>query len=214
MKEQPAIAVFARAPIPGRVKTRLIGPLSAEQSCELHRAFVRDTWAMLADLAAPSALRLYTDSPHEEWSALAGPAVRLQKGEQLGERMLNCFQELLEEGRTPLMILGSDNPTLPATVLAPWTELLRRWPALLGPAEDGGYYAVGCRAPHPRMFEGVEWSSPQTLAQTESSLRRCGLPPAFLAPWYDVDKPEDLTRLAAEPSLPSHTKRWIERYFE
>ena len=204
--ERPAIALFARAPIPGRVKTRLIGPLSPEQACELHRALTRDCWEALE---SPSDVYLYTDEEHPEWRALAGPRWRQQRGSNLGERLWHCFREMQAAGHRPLLILGSDAPLTPE-LLAPWTGLLAASPALLGPAEDGGYWAIGCRAPHPRMFEGVEWSSPGTLAQTVTALERCGLPPAFLPSHYDIDTLQDLRRLAREPRLGVHTRRWLE----
>lgn len=205
----PAIALFARAPIRGLVKTRLIGRLSAEQVADLYRAMVLDTWEMLAALAPPAERFLYTHQEHAEWRALAGPRVRLQQGADLGERMLHCFEEMRAAGFQPLLILGSDSPALTATTIAPWTDLLDDAPCVIGPAEDGGYYAIGCRAPHPRMFDGVEWSIPQTLALTVAALERCGLVPAYLPLHYDVDTPEDLARLRAEPQLGRHTRRII-----
>jgi len=206
---KPAIALFARAPIPGRVKTRLIGSLSAEEVADLYRAFVFDAWEMLSVLARETRLFLYVDWEHQKWRALAGSSNRLQKGADLGERMLRCFEEMQAAGHQPLLILGSDSPALAPDTIAPWVELLGRHSALLGPAEDGGYYAIGCRAPHPRMFEGVEWSGAQTLAQTEAALERCGMPPGYLPLHYDVDVPADLERLRREPSLGRHTRRWL-----
>lgn len=213
MQPKPAIALFARAPIPGQVKTRLIGRFTPEQACDLHRAFVRDMWEMLVAFSAQAELFLYTDQEEKEWRALAGPRVRLQRGGDLGKRMLRCFEEMQADGLGPLLILGSDSPALPPAFIAPWSERLTCVTALLGPAEDGGYYAIGCRTPHPRMFEGVNWSTRQTFAQTESALRRCGFQPAYLPMYYDVDTFEDLCRLSAESHLPPHTRRWLGKNF-
>ncbi|MBI3696872.1 MAG: TIGR04282 family arsenosugar biosynthesis glycosyltransferase [Acidobacteria bacterium] len=207
---KPAIALFARAPLPGQVKTRLVGRWTPEQVADLYRAFVLDMWEMLGAFAPASELFLYADAGCAEWRALAGAQARLQQGAGLGQRMLHCFDELHAAGFGPLLIVGSDSPALSANLLAPWTALLAQSPALLGPAEDGGYYAIGCRQPHPRMFEGVEWSSPRTLSQTAAALQRCGLPPAYLPSHFDVDTPEDLARLRAEPYLGRHTRRWLE----
>ncbi|MBI3665388.1 MAG: DUF2064 domain-containing protein [Acidobacteria bacterium] len=132
----------------------------------------------------------------------------------MGRRMLRCFEEMQAAGHAPLLILGSDSPALSLASLVLWTELLARSPALLGPAEDGGYYAIGCRAPHPLMFRGVEWSSPHTRAQTEATLIRCGLSPAYLPMSYDVDTPEDLARLASETTLPPNTAEWLRRHYK
>src|SRR5438876_7611334 len=102
---KPAIALFARAPIPGRVKTRLIGSLSAEEVADLYRAFVLDVWEMLAVLAREAELFLYVDQEHQQWRALSGSGTRLQKGADLGERMLRCFEEMQAAGHQPLLIL-------------------------------------------------------------------------------------------------------------
>ncbi len=209
---KPAIALFARAPLPGQVKTRLVGRWGPEQVSDLYRAFVLDMWEMLCAFTPTAELFLYTDREHEEWRSLAGAQARLQQGASLGERMLQCFEQMHAAGFGPLMIVGSDSPALSANLLAPWTDLLAQSPALLGPAEDGGYYAIGCREPHPRMFEGVEWSSPHTLAQTAAALARCGLEPAYLARHFDVDTPEDLARLQSEPHLGRHTRHWLESF--
>ena len=211
---KPAIALFARAPLPGRVKTRLIGRFSPGEVCNLYCAFVLDMWEKLAAFRPDAEILLYFDQDHPEWRDLAGSHARLQQGADLGQRMLRCFEEMQIAGCLPLLILGSDSPALPAASLAPWTELLAGSPALLGPAEDGGYYAIGCRSPHPLMFQGVEWSAPRTCAQTEAALRRCGLPPAYLPMSYDVDTPDALSRLAAEPSLPPRTREWLRRYYK
>src|SRR5713226_9773338 len=192
---KPSIALFARAPIPGRVKTRLIGPLTADQVADLYRAFVHDIWEMLSTFAPHTELFLYSDQDHDAWRALAGARLRLQQGADLGDRMLHCFDELHAAGRPPLLILGSDSPALAPQTIAPWTGLLDRHPSLLGPAEDGGYYAIGCRPPHPQICDGVQWSSSHTLAQTQAALERCGLPPAYLPQHYDIDTPQDLDRL-------------------
>ena len=206
---KPAIALFARAPVPGQVKTRLIGRWTPEQVSALYRAFVLDMWEMLGAFTPGAGRFLYIDREHEEWRRLAGDGVRVQQGGDLGERMLHCFEEMRAAGSGPLLIVGSDSPALSADVLAGWTDVLEQFPALLGPAEDGGYYAIGCRAPHTRMFEGVEWSSARTLVQTAAALGRCGLDPAYLPIHFDVDTPEDLARLSGEPSLGPRTRRWL-----
>src|SRR5947209_1753254 len=109
-----AIALFARAPIPGNVKTRLIGRLTPEQACELHRALVLDAWDMLSALRGDAEVFLYTDQQHSEWRALAGSCLRIQTGADLGARMLHCFLEMESAGFSPLLIVGSDSPTLTA----------------------------------------------------------------------------------------------------
>jgi rSAM/selenodomain-associated transferase 1 len=204
------MALFARAPIAGEVKTRLCGPLTPQQACELHRALVRDAWETLDAFRGWAEVFLYGSREHPEWRELAGPQFRVQSGPDLGARLRHCFAEIRSLGGGPILILGSDSPAIPAAALAAWPALLEFAPAVLGPAEDGGYYAVGCREPDPAMFDGVRWSGPDTLTQTLAAFRQIGWEPALLPVHYDVDTPEDLVRLAAEPSLPPHTARWLQ----
>ena len=90
--------------------------------------------------------------------------------------------------------------------------MLRECDAVLGPSDDGGYYAVGCRRPLAGMFEGVTWSSGHTREQTEAALRRLGYSVQLLAPWYDIDTFDDLQRLAAEANLPPRTRAWLDKH--
>ena len=207
--QKPAIALFARAPLAGRVKTRLIGSLGAGEACDLHRALVADTWNVLGALEGERFL--YTDQDHKEWRELAGPRLRLQQGADLGERLWRCFSELQAAGFGPLLIVGSDTVGLTPELVSPWTKLLEGTGAVLGPAEDGGYWAIGCRAPDRRMLDGVEWSCSHTLAQTVAAMERCGMVVLFLDPGYDVDTPEDLARLETEPRLGVRVRAWLDK---
>ena len=206
-----AIALFAKAPIAGRVKTRLQPLLTAEQAADLHLAFVLDVWESVR-LIRDVSLYLYRD---EAWPNGDEPAVRdycgLQRGADLGERMLHCFEELRERGHGRVLIVGSDSPTLPRSYLEQGLDRLSHTDAVLGPSEDGGYYAVGCRRSRPCMFEGVHWSTASTRAETERAFRREGLELETLPGWYDVDTESDLRRLAAEGNLPAHTEAWFGR---
>jgi rSAM/selenodomain-associated transferase 1 len=204
-----ALVLFAKTPLPGRVKTRLTPPLSPEQAAEFHWACVCDTWEKIERVAVTSRY-FYSDNTWEEGASPAGPEQRaLQRGADLGDRMFNCFLELRARGHNRVLIIGSDSPTLPLAYIEQGLAALERSDAVLGPSEDGGYYAIGCRQPYPQMFAGVPWSSGDTLARTESSLRALGLSLHRLPRWYDVDTANDLRRLAAEPSPPAHVGRWI-----
>lgn len=205
-----AVVLFAKTPVPGGVKTRLTPPLSDIEAAAFHSACVRDVWEKIAHLEARR--YFYSDSMWLEAGEdppVGAHALRLQRGANLGERMFHCFRELAEEGHGAVLIVGSDSPTLPASYLAEGIEALSRTDCVLGPTEDGGYYAIGCRAPHPEMFAGVPWSSPETMARTAESLRTIGRSIHSLASWYDVDTVDDLRRLAGETSLPSHVGRWV-----
>ena len=127
-----AIALFAKTPIPGFVKTRLQPHLTAEQSAELHLAFVHDSWAGLRSIEGVT-LYLYADQQWPGFRQLAGPGrVGLQRGADLGEKMLNCFEDLSQRHHR-VLIVGSDSPTLPPDYLRAGLELLGGVDAVLGP---------------------------------------------------------------------------------
>ncbi|MDE0433583.1 MAG: TIGR04282 family arsenosugar biosynthesis glycosyltransferase [Bryobacterales bacterium] len=205
-----AIAVFAKAPLPGRVKTRLRTCMTAAQAAELHAAFAADTWQRLAVLTGVRRY-LYCDQVWEPFEGLAGPEhFAIQHGVDLGARMLNCMKELSLGGHDRILLLGSDSPTLPIAHVEQAFLALDRTDTVLGPTADGGYYAAGCRRPDTRMFAGVTWSSEDTLRATEAAFRACSLSVSHLPEWYDVDTGAELARLAAEPGLPPNTRRWLD----
>ena len=207
-----ALSVFAKAPIPGGVKTRLQPALSQAQSAELHQAFVQDTWEAVRR-RWPGAAHFYSDINWPGYRDLVGvDRVSLQRGADLGERMFHCFEDLHLQGYNRIVIIGSDSPTLPTEYLEQAFDALGATDAVLGPTEDGGYYAVGCRVPRAGMFEGVRWSNDQTLEQTEAAFRAVSLKSVRLPWWYDVDTVDDLTRLATDALLPPHTKDWFQRH--
>lgn len=203
---RPAIILFARAPAPGRVKTRLAGLLGPQAAAELHRAFVRDALEMLAGFDPLADVQLHTDTPTDAWPQ-AGVPRKLQREESLALRMLHALAGALEDGRPRAMIVGSDAPTLPPAHL----EMLLASSAdvAFGPCDDGGYYAICCRRIHPEMFRGVEWSTARALETSECAARACGLAVERGAPWFDVDEPADLYRLLRGPLIPRHTAGWL-----
>ncbi len=204
-----ALVLFTKAPLAGRVKTRLMPLLSGNEAAEFHLACVCDTWEKLLQVGEAS-LYCYSDRAWEEFEPPAAPAqLALQVGSDLGARMYQCFADLRERGHSRSLIVGSDSPTLPLSYVEQGLEALEHSDVVVGPSEDGGYYAIGCREPHPAMFAGVPWSSADTLQRTEESLAALGLRVHHLPPWYDVDTASDLRRLAAEDSLPPRVGRWM-----
>lgn len=188
------------------MKTRLQPDFSAEQSASLHRAFVHDMLEMLSGMAPVADLELHTDIDTDAWRGLA-VARRLQADGDLGSRMLHTLSDGIAMGRTKVMIVGSDVPTLPAAHLA---ELLHLdCDVALGPTEDGGYYAISCRVAHPAMFEGVAWSGPRVLEDTIWAAEACGLTVGTGKTWFDIDTAKDLHRLAGSPAIPPHTHGWL-----
>jgi uncharacterized protein len=207
-----AVALFAKTPRPGYVKTRLQPPLTPEEAAALHAAFSADSWERLQLLPGVTTY-FYTDELWDAGQRLPGnPAARLQRGDDLGARMFHCFEDLHRAGHQLSMIIGSDSPSLPLDYLLQGFQMLCKCDAVLGPAGDGGYYAVGCRSPRAGMFRGVRWSTLHTLDDTLAAFGQVGLLTQLMPPWYDVDTLSDLQRLAAEPQLPRHTQAWIDAH--
>jgi len=196
----PAIIVYAKAPILGKVKTRLIPELGAQYALELHQAFVQDTLAMADSLSGSFDVELHTDLITEAWSWTGFR--RVQTAGNLGAKMYATLQASLSSGRPFAMIVGSDSPTLPRQHLMDLAQLSAD--LVLGPARDGGYYAIGCRRLHPSMFDQVTWSSSRTLVETEQAAQRCGLSSARGLEWFDVDTLADLASLL-ETNPQGHT---------
>jgi rSAM/selenodomain-associated transferase 1 len=196
--------LFAKAPIPGRVKTRLATAIGAEPAAELYRAFVADTISKLTEFRDVADIELHTDTPTDAWTE-QGVARDLQVAGGLELKLLHALGGALQTGRSQVMVLGSDSPTLPRGHIQRLLDSAAD--VALGPCEDGGYYAIACRRVRPEMFGGVEWSTPRVLEQTERAVRASGLSVERGDLWYDVDGPEDLARLMKDPALPPCTRQ-------
>ena len=195
-----ALVIFARVPVPGRVKTRLSPAYSAEEACEIHRALVADVVERSARAVAGRAdLFLAWSDPAAAGSAAdplpSGVVVESQGPGDLGERMAFAMQGKLRAGYRRTVLLGSDSPTLPADHLLAAFDALREADVVLGPSDDGGYYLVGMSRLHVEIFRGIEWGSDGVLGATRARLKRSGTPYIDLGMWHDVDTPEDVARL-------------------
>jgi len=205
---RPLLILFAKAPVPGRVKTRLSPPLSPVSAARLHTAFVADMIESLLSLAGRADLELHTDTLSDVWkeAGVAAPVAQLLQCEgDLGLKMLQAMSVALRDGRPQAIIVGTDAPTLPREHLI--ALLGSRADVALGPSEDGGYYAIACRRVEPEMFRDVAWSSRRALEDTVAAARRCGLSVELGPAWFDVDTPGDLEKLRAAPALPRHTAK-------
>lgn len=202
----PRIILFAKAPIPGRVKTRLHGMLTPSGAAALHEAMAEDMLTLLTSFLPVATVELHTDVPTVAWPRFVGTR-RLQSEGDLGRRLFTALQGALQEGSPLALILGSDSPGLPPGHI----ERLLACPddLRLGPAADGGFYAIAARRVSPAMFAGVRWSSPYTLADTLSSARAAGLSADTGDPWFDIDEPASLARLHELTGLGPRTSAWL-----
>jgi len=189
----PLIVLFAKAPAPGRVKTRL--GVDSQRAADLHSSFVRGTLAMLESLRGDADVELSTDEPTQTWSEFPVPRSVQSPGE-LGERIYAAVEQALAAGRPKALVLGSDSPGLPAAHIR--ALLASSADISLGPVDDGGFYAIACGKTAPAMFAGVRWSTGVTLRDTVQALTDCGLSVELGPAWFDVDRPEDLARLGAQ----------------
>jgi uncharacterized protein len=199
MDERSALIVFARAPLPGRAKTRLLPALGEKGAADLYRCFLLDTFAGAAESGAH--VLVAGDEPEHlpalrDLAATALPQVEVvaQSGADLGARMLNAFCYARAD-HPAAVIIGTDAPTLPPSRLQEALARAATSDLVLGPCFDGGYYLVGMRTPQPRLFEEMTWSGPTVLVDTLARAHALGLDVSLLDPWYDVDTPEDLAVL-------------------
>lgn len=207
-----ALAIFAKAPIVGQVKTRLCPPLSPEEATELYRCFLLDSVERACRLAAVDVYLAFTPTGSEPLFRQVLPfPVRYvpQRGASLGEREANVFADLLQVGYAHVVIVGSDIPTLPLTHLQQAFSLLTesQLDVVIGPSTDGGYYLLGARRLHHALFANIHWSTPTVFEETVAQARRAGLDVAQVPAWYDVDENDDLRKLVAELTPPEHAAR-------
>jgi uncharacterized protein len=191
------VCVFAKAPRPGHVKTRLAEAIGPEHAADLAAAFLADTWASLARLpwARPIAAVDAVSAPGLP-ATTRRSEIWLQGRGDLGARIERVLRRALRE--LPFAIaLGADTPGLPRRLLERARAELHEADAVLGPARDGGFYLLGLRRCPPGLLRGLPWSRADTFEHTRDRLRERGLTVSLLPRWFDVDRPADLTRMRA-----------------
>ena len=199
-----ALAILAKAPIAGQVKTRLIGALCAEEVAVLYRSFLVDTVARALKLDECQVFLAHTAAEGRDLLRdLTGGSVRLlaQGAGGLGVRMAEVYKQVFDEACSAVVIIGADLPTLPLRYLRQAFASLDSAQVVLGPSLDGGYYLLGLNSPQPDLLRHITWSTDEVLSQTVDRIRRLGLSVRCLDPWYDVDTVEDLHYLIAHLRL-------------
>ena len=197
------LAVFARWPEPGRVKTRLSPALPAALACDLYRALLADALAAAAACPADARSLHWAEAPagRAAGATPAGFEARDQRGADLGERLGHATGELLRVRGARAVIIGADCPDLDATRIAAGFTALERAELVLGPAHDGGYYLIGLTRPVPTLFRGLDWGTSRVLAQPRERARTLDLSMTELEPLGDLDTPADLARWAARAAV-------------
>jgi rSAM/selenodomain-associated transferase 1 len=221
-----ALAVMTKAPQAGRVKTRLVPPLTPEDAAELNKCFLRDTAAVISsacsgglrppnsanDRLHPGAHRaplqccgiaVYTPVGAESSYDGILPAdfsLLPQRGDKFGERLYFAAEDLFRCGFESVCLIDSDSPTVSAKNFTEAVELLSTSDdrVVLGPSDDGGYYLLGLKEAHRHLFEQIDWSTERVLDQTIQRATEIGLEAKLLPTGYDVDDAPSLRRLCDE----------------
>lgn len=203
---QCALAVMAKAPRAGKVKTRLAPPLTPEQCAAINVCFLRDTTENIAAVAASGAgagVISYTPVGDEALFDNLLPAefaLVPQRGDGFGERLLATAEDLLACGYGSVCLIDSDSPTVPAVAFERAVEELAR-PGdriVIGPSHDGGYYLIGLKRAHPEPFSGITWSTSSVFTETMAAAEAAGIEVVELPLWYDVDDAATLEVLRGE----------------
>jgi rSAM/selenodomain-associated transferase 1 len=202
--EPTRIAVFAKAPVAGQVKTRLVPLLGADGAAALHAGLVRRSLATACEARlGPVELWCAPDARHPFFERCAEQfhvGLRVQEGADLGSRMADALARGLEAG-TPTVIIGSDCPSLAVADLREAATALASHAVAIAPAEDGGYVLVGASRRVDAIFESIAWGSAAVMGQTRARLAQQGIDWRELPARWDVDRPEDYARLKREGRL-------------
>jgi rSAM/selenodomain-associated transferase 1 len=196
-----AVVIMARKPEPGKVKTRLVPPLSPEDASKLYHCFLLDKIEQVKEVNGASHIVAFTpESSRDFFEEIISQDFKLlaQKGENLGSRLANVSDSLFDERYERILILDSDSPNLPTQYITEGLKALETVDVVLGPCEDGGYYLIGLSSKIPQIFEGIPWSTPAVAMMTVEKARELGKTVTLLPQWYDVDTIDDLKRLKKE----------------
>jgi rSAM/selenodomain-associated transferase 1 len=217
-----AVVLMAKAPVPGRVKTRLCPPLAPADAARLYACMLGDAADEISSVAR-IARYLFLDPSGTANALREAPFSSFerfpQRGKDLGEKMRDAAATAFRLGAMRVVIVGGDCPALSAERLRrAFRELREGAEAVFGPSADGGYYLAGLARPDERLFRKIPWSTSTVLPETAARCRGLSIPFSFLPPERDVDTGEDLEALGewarthARPACP-RTRGWITGFF-
>lgn len=194
-----ALIIFAKRPSPGRVKTRLVPHLAAEDAAELYRRMLLDILTKTGQMTDVDKFLFYEQGAGAaEYFAetVSGGFICPQVGEGMGDRLEAAFDHVFRRGYGEVAVIGTDSPDLPVSFVERAFELLRSSAvdAVFGPTEDGGYYLVAMARLHRELFRDIPWSTGKVLERSLSKAAGAGVATALLPLWHDVDTAADLLR--------------------
>ena len=194
------LGIFAKYWQPGTVKTRLAAAVGDDAASRLYRRFLITLLRRFGHVAQRRVLAYTPPDQRAEFALLAADTWTLQEqaAGDLGMRMQNYFAKAFRSGADRVVLIGSDSPTVPLDYVTDAFQLLEKFPIVLGPSDDGGYYLVGAAGEVPPIFAGVAWSTPLVWRQTQALLQAAGYSCGVLPVWYDVDDLPGLRRMNRE----------------
>ncbi|MCI0527457.1 MAG: TIGR04282 family arsenosugar biosynthesis glycosyltransferase [Nitrospira sp.] len=218
--EEAALAILAKAPLPGEVKTRLFPDFNPRQAVQLYQAFVLDTLTRLEPIRKIKRYLACYPSSTDPFFKRLGEDYQIelldQQGRDLGERMGGVVKVLMERCCRQVVLIGTDIPTLPMSYVEMAFEALNRCSVVLGPSQDGGYYLIGLSCYIPEIFKGIPWSTEKVFELTIQKIYSLGYECETLPLWFDVDDIKGLNalrdQLALKPDLAPHTQAFLKSY--
>jgi rSAM/selenodomain-associated transferase 1 len=201
-----AIGIICKAPLPGRSKTRLATAVGADAASKLSACFLRDVASAIDQVPQALGRRgygVYAPAGAEGVMRQLLPQnfeLLLQAGNDLGYVLFGATVALLDAGHDCVLLVNGDSPTLPSRFLVQAISALRERGdrMVLGPASDGGYYLIGLKYPHRRLFTEIAWGTSSVASATCERAAEIGLATTLLPEWYDVDDVETLRWLQDE----------------
>lgn len=220
------LAIFLKAPVAGKVKTRLCPPLQEQEALLLYTAFLEDLLDAASRTRCRSLWLFYEGQspreylPEELVQRLNTPLGRLRELPQstgdLGQRINSAIDALADRNALPVLFVGSDHPDLPTLYMDHLLVALASADLVLGKASDGGAWGIGVREPHPALFDEIPWSREDTARSLLDRAISLGLTERVLAPWHDVDEVDELRalwqRIHQRESEAPRTQAWLEAW--
>ena len=195
MQRDTCVCVFLKPPVAGTVKTRLVPAVGPDGAAALAEAFFHDTWDCVQSLDWAVPIVASTELPQASFLRQENYEIWLQGEGDLGARIEKILAQALTQTHFAVA-LGADSPGIPKRLLEEAHRKLQTADAVLGPCEDGGFYLLGIRRCPSQMLANLPWSQDTTFASTLDRLRTLGMETQVLETWFDVDRPEDLERIA------------------
>jgi len=214
-----AMGIMMKTPRNGFSKTRLCPPMSSEEAASISRCFLKDTSAAIDALSHEDpfvvGVAIYTPTGSEATlGEFLPPGFKIiaQREGGFGARLLGAIEDLFSVGFSAVCLVGSDSPTLPFDCLRDVSTFLKepKDQMVIGPCTDGGYYLIGLRRAHTRLFEDITWNTARVCGETVERSKEINLPAISLLTWYDVDDQLSLNRLLSE-LFPERAKEAVPR---